>query len=296
MALFPRMLVPLSLTEPDAGLLRYAARLVGLGLATDVLFAHAAPSDQVDDVAQRRAELEAAVAAGFAAPPGVRLTFEVGVGPRVDWLIEAAIAFKADATVLGHRKARSGSRSLAHRLCTIAPCSVWLVPEGSPADVRQVLAPVDFSDHSADGLAAATTVARAAGLDRCLALHVSFDASTIRYHEHVTAARADERAAFAEFLGRVDRHGVAVEPIMEESPQVARAVLRVAAARAVDLIVMSTRGRSRAESILLGSVTAKVISESPVPVLAIKHAGARMNLFQILTDRRLWLQPGLKTN
>jgi nucleotide-binding universal stress UspA family protein len=295
--LFPRTLVPLTLTESDAGLLRYAAGLVGMGLTTDVLFAHAAPPDlAAGDLARRRADLEAAVAAAFLPPVGVRTTFEVGAGPRVDWLIEAAIAFKADATVLGHRAARAGTRSLAHRLTLIAPCSVWLVPEGAPPQIRRVLAPVDFSDHSADGLGAATAVARAAGLDRCLALHVAFDPSTVRYHEHVVAAREDERAACARFLEGVDRHGVAVEPVFEESPQVAKTVLRVSAARGADLIVLSTRGRSRAVSILVGSVTAAVMAESPVPVLAVKHAGARMNLFQILTDRRLWAQSGPKTN
>ena len=58
---------------------------------------------------------------------------------------------------------------------------------------------------------------------------------------------------------------------------------------------MSTRDRSRA-SILLGSATARAMSETPVPILVVKHFGAKLSLFQALRDHKLWSEQSLKTN
>ena len=48
----------------------------------------------------------------------------------------------------------------------------------------------------------------------------------------------------------------------------------------VDLIVMATRGRSRSAAILLGSVTEEMILATGVPLLAVKHFGARLGVLQ----------------
>jgi SulP family sulfate permease len=72
--------------------------------------------------------------------------------------------------------------------------------------------------------------------------------------------------------------------------------VRVAAQHEADLIVMSTRGRSRAASILLGSVATQVMIEAPVALLAVKHYGAMMNLFQALQQSQFWARRNPKTN
>jgi hypothetical protein len=60
---------------------------------------------------------------------------------------------------------------------------------------------------------------------------------------------------------------------------------RVAAREGADLVVMATRGRSRSAAILLGSVAEETIVETRVPLLVVKHFGARMGVLQALLDR-----------
>ena len=60
--------------------------------------------------------------------------------------------------------------------------------------------------------------------------------------------------------------------------------------------MMATRGRSQSAAILLGSVTEEMIIETPMPLLAVKHFGARMGVLQALLDRRFWQQGGLQTD
>lgn len=49
-----------------------------------------------------------------------------------------------------------------------------------------------------------------------------------------------------------------------------RAILALAAEREADLIVMGTVGRKGPRRVLIGSVTERVIEQSPVPVLVVK--------------------------
>ena len=299
-----RFLVALSGTEHDADLLEYAGSLARQKIGREYRFVHVdvasrdiAPSQGVPASDALAPRLERMIDERFGVPPqGVLMSSHVLAGERVDALLEFATRSRSDVILLGHRGDRSGQRSLARRLAMIAPASVWLVPEGAPQTTKTILAPVDFSEHSVDSLEVATSMAAMTRARRCLALHVYFDPSTVRYPEHVAAVRAREEEAFGEFLAGVDTHSIPIDKRIEEGPFPSRTILRVAQDEAVDLIVMNTRGRSRAAAVLLGSVTTQVMVESPVAVLAVKHFGAAMGLFQALKDSHFWQRPIPKSN
>lgn len=70
-------------------------------------------------------------------------------------------------------------------------------------------------------------------------------------------------------LKELEEAGVDTKVEILEGPP-ADAILRVVDARKPDLIVMGTRGRSEPTSLLLGSVSHRVLAHNPVPVLVIK--------------------------
>jgi nucleotide-binding universal stress UspA family protein len=242
------------------------------------------------------AELRAAVQPQFADAPGeVPLVCEVLHGPLLDCLLTHAVEEHVDLIFVGEQPEASGRRTLARRLAMKAPCSVWLVPHGSRPTLRRVLVPVDFSEPAADGLQVAASMARLSGTSECLALNVYFDEAVARYEGHGEVLRGEEERAYQKFVAPIDCHGVKVTPLFEEGVNVAHAISRVAESRDVDLIVIATRGRSRSAAILLGSVTEEMIIETRVPLLAVKHFGARLGVLQALMDRRFWHQGGLHT-
>ena len=51
-----------------------------------------------------------------------------------------------------------------------------------------------------------------------------------------------------------------------------------------------------ASDMLLGSVTEEMILATSVPLLAVKHFGARLSVLQALLDRRFWHKGGLHTD
>jgi len=236
------------------------------------------------------------VAAGFQPPSDVTFECHVRTGIRIDSLLEFITAHGSDMVLLGHRRIRSGQRSLAKRLAMIAPSSVWLVPEGAPVQISNVMAAIDFSQSSGDSLSVATQIAKAAGLPSCTALHVYFDQLTIRYDERAEEIRLNEQQSFDTFVASLNLHDVNVIPQFMEGNNVARTILYAAAQQQSDLLVMNTRGRSQSASILLGSVTSQVMTETPVSMLAVKHYGAMMNLFEALRHQDVWNRKNPKTN
>lgn len=296
---YERGLVALSGTEADRSLTAYARMIEKIGFARHYHFVHVrTPAQVADDPRSDAQVLEACDTLLKQAFDGAAATHSLHlvIGVRVDSLIEFSCQQRCDVILLGHRRSRSGQRSLARRLAMVAPCSVWLVPEEAPVAISNVMAPIDFSDHSADSLRVAVSLAKSAGLRECSAVHVFSDPSTVRYDERIDEIRRNEQDSFRNFIAPIDLQGIEVEPTFMEANNMARAILHAAKLRDTDLLVMSTRGRSRSASVLLGSVTAQVMSETPVAIFTVKHFGAMMNLFQALQQSHFWARPNPKTN
>jgi nucleotide-binding universal stress UspA family protein len=285
---YTRVLIAAACTGADRALFEYAGLLAALQPQALFHVTYVLPP-ALSLAAERRAqETIAADAAGplRALSESRRLATTVRSGAALDLLLQEALATRADVLLVGQPRQGRARRPLPRRLAMKAPCSVWMVPEEAPVRLERILAPVDFSPRSADALEVATALAAAAGIERCQVLHARFDPAIAGFAEYEEEADAADREAFALFAARVDWHRVSLQPILLESGDVTATILSVAAAERSDLIVMGTRGRSRAAAVVLGSETDHVLMASPVPVLAVKHFGTRLRLLDALFDRR----------
>lgn len=297
---FQNILVGLAGAETDAGLIGYAAQAAQQLKPAHMHFVHvlaaASPAEGAAEALSHEAaseRIELALAAEFAAAPAeTQRHRQILRGQRIDELLSFAATHGTDLIMVGHRQSRSGRRSLARRLAMKAPCSVWMAPEGSAPGFDRILAPIDFSEASADALGVATELAAACGTPSVAALHVYFNEAKVTYEGYDAVIREHEQAAFARFIAPINRHGVEVRPIFEEGANVAHVVNRLAEREGINLIVMGTRGRSRSAAVLLGSETEQTIIESRIPVLAVKHFGARLGLLQSLLDKRFLHRSG----
>jgi nucleotide-binding universal stress UspA family protein len=285
----------MSRSASDAGTLRYAALIGRLCAAESVRLVHVLPGAE-DTREAALAELKQLAAIHLAnLPDSTKLSCDVLTGPLTDRLLAYLAEQQVDLAVVGHKQQTPGRRAIARRLAMKAPCSVWMVPEGSPAAISRILAPIDFSDHSEDTLRVAIELARLSGAE-CVPLHVYFNEAVATYEQYDEVLRGEERAAYERFIANIDCRDVQLTPLFEEGAGAAQTIGRVAARIAADLVVMGTRGRSRSASILLGSVTEAAIMESKLPLLAVKHFGARMGVLEALLDPRFRYRSGLRTD
>jgi nucleotide-binding universal stress UspA family protein len=286
---FRRALVALHRSPADDGLLAYSAMLAVRGVVGEARFVHVRPSGPARSATESDAivaELKAAADRHFTGSAAtVPRQFDLLEGPLLDQLLGYAADQQTDLILVGHRQDHPLRRSLARRLATKAPSSVWLVPGNSPPLLRRVLVPIDFSARSADALALACALAAQARVSEVHTLHVYFDNSRTTYDEADAVIRGQEAETFRQFLAPINTGGVTVTPHFESGAHPAHTIVRVAGELASDLVVLETRGRTASAAILLGSVAEETLLESRVPVLIVKHFGARIGVLQALLDR-----------
>jgi nucleotide-binding universal stress UspA family protein len=308
MAGFETLLAPLGCTSADSSLIAYTALLARLGASREVRFVHVLNSGRpAAPAAALRDQLRERVAAHFDAP--ARTECDVLQGPITDRVLDYASELEADLIVVGSQR-----RLLGARLAMVAPCSVAVVPEQAPARLQHMAVAIDFSEDAGDTLEWATALAAGASGIRCTALHVMTHESADMFAEDET--EPEQAEAMRRIVARADRHGVPVEPRLAgvrsagsigrrrrfflpasiEGADVAATILAEAAEIGADCLALGTRGRSASASILLGSVTEKVIERAAMPLLVGKRAGAHLGLTQILLGRTGKRSASVKTN
>lgn len=308
MAGFDTLVVAMSCAEADAKLVDYANLVALLGGTREAFFVHVvSPHKHSTPIATLRQQLRDRVAAQFRAP--ARVECDVLQGPLTDRLVEYVDELEADLVLVGGKR-----RVLGARLAMVAPCSVAVIPAEAPATISHLAVAVDFSDSAADMLEWVTSLAAADRSIRCTALHVMTHESVDLFSDN--ESEPEQAEAMRQILARADRSGVPVEPRLASvstssdigrhhrfilpasigGADVAHAILAEVKAIGADCLALSTRGRSASASILLGSVTEKVIERSPIPLLVSKHSGARMGFVEVLLGRTGRRQAALKTN
>jgi nucleotide-binding universal stress UspA family protein len=213
---------------------------------------------------------------------GDRLELEASQGRAVfafDAIMQAANDHRPDLIVMGTH-GRSGFSKLlmgsnAEKLLRHAPCCVLTVKAGarvsSDGRFTKLMVPVDFSDWAGRALDAARGLQASDGSTVYL-LHVvervppmSDAGNAVSRFELNLDQREQIESDLRTWSG--DLEG-ARALITEGSP--ALEVARVAEATNIDLIVMSTKGLTGVDHLLVGSVTERVCRFAAVPVLTVR--------------------------
>jgi nucleotide-binding universal stress UspA family protein len=184
-----------------------------------------------------------------------------GEDPSVE-IVAEAVKYKADMIVMGTH-GRTGIKrfvmgSVAGNVIGHAPCKVLVVPTGAKIDYRNVLVAIDGSIHSDAAVSEALTIAQ-----RC-------DSSlTI-----LSVASSDEEVRTAEdsvkrAMEVADREGVRKEGMVLRG-EADEAIVKMAGQTSAGLIVMGSHGKTGLMSLLMGSVTERVLGHGNTAVLVAK--------------------------
>lgn len=151
-----------------------------------------------------------------------------------------------------------------------------MIEEGMTMEIRQILAPTDFSEYSKEAVAYAFELAQKFGA-KLLLLHV-IEMPAYPVEGFVppsigsTLIEDLERQAWADLaqvLPEAQNDKVALtRQVVVGIPY--RKIVEVAAAEKADLIVMATHGRTGLGHLLIGSVAERVVRTAPCPVLTIR--------------------------
>jgi nucleotide-binding universal stress UspA family protein len=220
--------------------------------------------------------------------PGITIEALVREGNTAAEILEQAASMKTDLLVIGTH-GRSGFErlvlgSVAEKVLRKANCPVLTVPKRLPDAMpvgpvlyKRILCPVDFSECSLQALQYAMSMAQEAD-GRLTVLHVvahefEYDSDIVydagmsirdflKKREEVLRGRLQDAVAGAT--------GFCVETLITNGKPW-REVLRIAAERQSDLIIMGIQGRGAADLWFFGSTTQHVVRDASCPVLTLRR-------------------------
>ena len=142
-------------------------------------------------------------------------------------------------------------------------------------EIRRILVPVDFSDHTPALVEWATHLAEEHESDLLLLhayhLPVEFQQLEGAYlpPDFWASVKGDAERQLDELAQRLPPGARSVEKVVCEG-YAATVIVEEAARRDVDLIVIGTHGLSGLKHLLLGSIAERVVQKAPCPVLTVK--------------------------
>ena len=144
--------------------------------------------------------------------------------------------------------------------------------------MKKILVPTDFSDYSAHALQYGLSFCREFNAQLIL-LHVIEDpfypsnGATFGFNVEEFFRRMEEESSkrMLELVPPDTEKEIPVERIAIRGTPFLE-IIRLAKERDVDMIILSTHGRSGLAHVLMGSVTEKTVRKAPCPVLVVRQA------------------------
>jgi nucleotide-binding universal stress UspA family protein len=217
---------------------------------------------------------------------GIETELEVREGSIAGQVVKLAETLPADLVVMGTHGLTGFDRlmlgSVTEKVLHRVGCPVITVPrplEGRPPTrsprFQTILCPLDFADPSARALRVAVSLARESRA-RLLLLHVveGWAENDAHDHSHWTVPEYrrmlenEGRERLSAAVSAEERASCRVEEVLAAGKPYVE-ILRLAAERAVDLVVMGVHGRGPADLALFGSTAQHVVREAGCPVLTV---------------------------
>ena len=144
--------------------------------------------------------------------------------------------------------------------------------------IKHILVPFDFSPHATDAFRLALTMARKCGatvhLLNVIELPVLDGPMLIPLYDYENPYYEEVRAKTEEKFSKIKEtfHADGITVISKtEFGRPAHKILATITAESIDLVIMGAQGLSDIAEFFMGSITAKVVRNSPVPVMILNH-------------------------
>ncbi|MDD2902371.1 MAG: universal stress protein [Syntrophales bacterium] len=212
-----------------------------------------------EEVAKQLEEAKAA-----AAGTGVALETRISRGVSVaSAILQEAEEIQPDMIVMGlHGRtglARLLVGSVTARVIGHSPFNVLVIPKGAGISFGRILIASDGSPYSQAAFAVVLEVARRQE-SKLFAVSVATEEGEI----------AQAKETIKQMLAAANKTGLPLQGSVPQGVPADDGIIQAAIKNEVDLIVMGSHGRTGLKRLLMGSVTERVLGQSPCPVLVVK--------------------------
>lgn len=291
MKMLGKILLPTDFTGSSQGAIDMAIELANK-FETEIILLHVLPeftkSRSVLDLMTKNVHFQLSSIQEYLHKGGVDTADPIiSIGNNWHHIVQTAKKLDVNLILMGSGEKGRGEKfklgTTSENVIRHTNVPVWIVKNDTPASIRSVICPIDFSGPSKRALINAIQIARTFEatlkvITVIAPLAESFlGLGSLMDSEH-KLIEEKQKLDFNEFLNDFDFKGIehSIE-ILQGKPS--QEILKSITTASNSLLIMGTTGKSGISKILMGSVTEKVIREVPCSFITLKTKNAiRLNI------------------
>lgn len=284
-----KILVGLDFTAADDSILTFLAENIEAFEAAKFSFLHVV-EDNVPQEAKEQLKHE------IAGKVSQKIKEKVSLGAHLEIRVEfkepqqtirkAIDDEKIDYLVLGN-KATDKKEVKPNELVRKPACSIILVPQNYQGKIEKIGVPTDFSDISKLAFQDAFDFgefrkAEIAGF-HSYQVPSGYHKSGMDHHQFAEVMEKHAKEDAAKYKKELSTPDLSIKYMYQEDKDAAESIAHFVENEKIDMLVLSSKGRSAAASLVMGSVAAKVIEKVRfIPLLIVKKREQNMDMIDAL--------------
>lgn len=297
---FKKIMVCLDLSDLDEVLIQYAHAFMNSLQAESLIFIHIYQKHQSNILfgkSKKDPDLKSADALYIEIKNKLnnlleKATFSWNIdimeGDINETMLEATKKHDADLMIMGRKQELENSEGLPKKTVKKSECSVLLIPEAPYREIKIVLVPVDFSQHSAVAVKLALLLLGNEGQIHCQHVYEVPSGYHRTGKDYYEFAKVMEGNAVKDTKDFIKKYNLPEEKlkfiyILDEKGRPAKEVIKYSKKIGASLISMGSKGRTEAASFLLGSVAEDIVTLNDIiPLLVVKKKNENLDFFDVI--------------
>lgn len=297
-----KILVCLDMTKMDEFVIEYAGLLAKTMESDEIYFFHVNAQLEVPSSVREKypelygpvaddykSKMEKAVSNSFPDYKDFRHEFVVREGSPSQKILEWSEIEAMDLIIMGKKSELKGKGVNPKKIANISHCSILFVPERARVSLDTLFVPIDFSIRSTTGVEQAMAIKKH-NQAQVILQHVYFVPQGYHYtgktyDEFAIIMRDNSIKDYNMFMKRHKYDQTNFKDIytLDDDDAPADKIYLEALNYNADLIILPSRGRTKAASLLLGSVAIELLKfHQRIPYMVIKDKRENMSFFQAL--------------
>jgi len=298
-----RIVVCIDLSSTDEDIIRYSSVVADLVGADTVYFLHVAKDLNLpEEITRKNPEMLAPVDETM--KHEVRITvdqyfgknkttethIDILEGKPTDVVLKYAKRKNVDLIVMGKHTDSAKSKVNAGKIAELSHCSVLFSPPGVSNKIEKVMVAADFSDHSKLAFEQALHILEQSDKLTIYGIHVytvpsGYHKTGKSYEEFAEIMKGHAQKDADKFFKKhdLDRSLCEMRYLLSEDDKIHDELNQFSMEKGVDMILIGSQGRTRAASLLLGSVAENILQyENNIPVFIVKVKNSNMSFFEAI--------------
>lgn len=293
-------LVALDLTKMDDHLIAYTAMISKILPLERIFFVHVAKTLELPDQLLKEypdllepldesieKDIQSKIDEHFSSSE-LAVDCIVKEGNSIEKILKLCRIKGVDLLIMGRKPSLQGSGLVSSKIARKCPCSLLLVTEEYSQDIKSILVPLDFSEHSSLAMRRALDISEKTQA-LLLLMHVygvpkGFYKTGKSYKEFAEIVKKHAQNDCKRFLASNDfPSDLSCEYVLTEDGKHPELTYALAERTNADMIVIGSRGRTNISAVLMGSVAEKLVYlDSNIPILIVKNDGENMGFLDAL--------------